>query len=107
MDPKIFFWVAHVRSDLKGRGALTELTYAAVCLAFLVYKGPKMKRGICCIARKKEVERSMPTLRSLANFWIELERFCLSLSELFTSILNSISCLTINEVVFELTQFEH
>ena len=51
----------------------SSLLNATVCLAFLVYQGPKMKSGSCCGESKTQF--SGPTLRSLANFYIEFEQF--------------------------------
>ena len=45
---------------------------AAVCLAFVFDKGTKMKGGSCC--RERKMQFSGPTLRSLVNFYIELEQ---------------------------------
>ena len=58
---------------------LSVTTNAAVCLAFLVKKGPKKKLGSCC--REQKTQFSGPALRSLATFYIELEQFCCLLSE--------------------------
>ena len=49
-----------------------------MCLAFLVYKGFKMKLGSCC--RESKMQFSGPTLRSLGNFYIELNQFYCSFS---------------------------
>ena len=49
-----------------------------MCLARLVYNGPKMKLGSCC--RERKMQLSGPTLRSLANFYTEVEQFCCLLS---------------------------
>ena len=49
-----------------------------VCLAFLVYKAPKMKLVSCC--RESKMLLSVPTLRSLANFYIGFEQIYCSLS---------------------------
>ena len=50
---------------------------AAVCLAFLVYEGSKMKLGPSC--RERQMQFSGPTLRPLAGFYIKLEQFRCSL----------------------------
>ena len=42
------------------------------------FKGPKMKLGSVC--RADQAQSKGPTLRSLANFNIELEKFCCSLT---------------------------
>ena len=55
-------------------------------LAFHVYKQPEMKLGSCC--REIKMQLSCPTLRSLANFYIELEQFCCSLSAVKVCIWN-------------------
>ena len=43
-----------------------------------IYKGPKMKLGSVC--RADQAQFNGPTLRSLANFHIELEQFSCSLT---------------------------
>ena len=53
------------------------LLNAAVCSTFFIYKGTKMKLGSTC--RADRAQSSGPTIRSLANFYIELEQFCCSL----------------------------
>ena len=45
-----------------------------MCLAFLVYKGPKTKLGLCCWESK--IHFSDPTLRALVKFYIGLVQFC-------------------------------
>ena len=50
---------------------VTQLLNATVCLAFLVCKVPKMKLFSCC--REIKMQHSGPTLRSLANFYVEFE----------------------------------
>ena len=50
----------------------------AVYLRFFIYKGTKTKLGTVC--RADQMQSNGPTLRSLANFHIELEQFCCSLT---------------------------
>ena len=45
-----------------------------MCLAFLVDEGPKMKLGSCCGQSKMQFTHL--TLRSLADFYIELSTKC-------------------------------
>ena len=87
-----FFRVAHRKGQLTPEGIHTLVfrdlftekpcTYEVCCCVFgiwfLVYTGPKMKLGSCC--RERKMQFSGPTLRSLANFNMELERFWCSLS---------------------------
>ena len=50
----------------------------AVCLRIFIYNGTKTKLGSVC--RADQIQSNGPTLRSLANFHIELEQFCGSLT---------------------------
>ena len=50
----------------------------AVYLRIFIYKGTKTKLGSVC--RAHQMQSNGPTLRSLANFHIELEPFCCSLT---------------------------
>ena len=61
-------------------------------LTSFVYQGSILKFGLSCGARKMQF--SGATLRSLANFYVELERFCCPLSAAFPVYVTA--CLTIN-----------
>ena len=58
--------------------SLPYLLNAAVCLRIFIYKGPKTKLGSVCRADRAQTNGSI--LRPLANFHIELEQFCCSLT---------------------------
>ena len=64
------------------RKSVVQLLDVAVWLTFLVYKGPRMKLGSCCIEQAK--------CRSTIQLWVLwLERFCCSLLATFTCLWNS------------------
>ena len=67
-DPK--FWPA----DPKLYGEFGPLN-AAVCLRICINKGSKMK--LCSVCRADRAQSNGPTVRSLANFHIEVEQFLL------------------------------
>ena len=50
------------------------------CLRIFIYKGPKTKLGSVCRADRAQSNGLLITLRPLANFHIELEQFCCSLT---------------------------
>ena len=58
--------------------AKVSLLNDAVYLGIFIYKGTKTKLGSVC--RVDQMQSNGPTLRSLANFHIELEQFCCSLT---------------------------
>ena len=73
--------LAHRNGDLQPsdpKKLVPELPNAAVCLRIFIYEGPKMK--LCSVCREDRAQSNGPTLRSLANFHIELEQFCCSLT---------------------------
>ena len=45
---------------------------------------PKMKSGLCC--RRRKMQSSGPSLRSMASLYIELERLCCAISMAFACI---------------------
>ena len=57
---------------------LNELLNAVVFLRIFIYNGAKMKLGSVC--RADQAQSNCSTIRSLANFHIELEQFCCSLT---------------------------
>ena len=71
-------FIAHLRFLLRVHGLPSMPKSHAVCLRIFIYKGPKMKFGSVC--RADRAQSNGPTLRSLANFHIELEQFCCSLT---------------------------
>ena len=57
---------------------LVELLNDAVYLRISIYKGAKM--NLCSVCRADRAQSNGPAMRSLANFYIELEQFCCSLT---------------------------
>ena len=68
-------WLVHLQ---KMSISLLKLLNAPVCLRIFIYKVPKMELGSVCRAHR--AQSNGLTLRSLANFHIELEQFCCSLT---------------------------
>ena len=70
----------------RGEGVVqyAELLNAALCLRNFIYKGPKMKS--CSACRPDQAQSNGPTLRSVANFHIELEQFSCSLTATYACI---------------------
>ena len=78
--PKIMYIISTSLNLLERHDAhvQAELLNAAVCLRIFIYKGPTTKLGSRC--RADRAQSNGPTLSSLANFPIELEQFCCSIT---------------------------
>ena len=68
----------HKNSTIVGKPSMPELLNDAVYLRIFIYKGTKTKLG--SVFKADQMQSNGPTLRSLANFHIELEQFCCSLT---------------------------